>query len=259
MAAARLGMDVRALVGVDGEAATSRELDVLRDAGVHVRRAPIDHGPVFDNRQTPTGRVQFSDGPSDPIPVAALPADWRAPTAAILAPVAGELGNDWATAFEPRTTIAVGLQGFVRKLVPRARVEPLPLTRSRPVERAQMLLISAEDVAGGAPPLAELLDPKQELVLTQGEAGALYVHGTARRYVPSLPKRDPVDATGAGDVFLGAWVAARLLAANAEPWRALVTASAMASLSVQARTIAEFPTTTELCEVLVRLRDRHLD
>jgi sugar/nucleoside kinase (ribokinase family) len=259
MAAARLGLNVRAVVGVDGEAATSHELDVLRDAGVDVRLAPIDHGPVFDNRQTPAGRVQFSDGPSDSIPVAALPTDWRAPTAAILAPVAGELDADWASVFNLGTTLAIGLQGFVRKLDPGAQVEPLPLTRNSLVERAQMLLVSAEDSVGGTTPMIELLDPQQELVVTHGAAGALHVQGTAKRYIPALPKRDPVDPTGAGDVFLGAWVAARLLTANAEPWRSLVAASTMASLSVQARTIAEFPTTSEFCDVLVRLRDRHRD
>jgi ribokinase len=258
IAAARFGLNVRAVVGVDELAAEAPELDVLGDAGVDVGLIPLDRGPVFDNRQTPAGRVQFSDGPSDSIPVAALPTDWRAPAAAILAPVASEISDAWASAFDPGTTVAVGLQGFLRTLVPNARVELLPLTRNALVERAQMLLISAEDVVGGSAPLTELLAPDQQLVVTHGAAGALRISGGRARYLAPVPKREPIDATGAGDVFLGAWVAAQLLLGDAEPWRALLAAAAMASLSTRARTVEEFPTSSDLCEVLVRLRDRQL-
>ena len=87
-----------------------------------------------------------------------LPADWRSPSAAILAPVAGELGDDWANAFSAETVVAVGVQGLVRELTAGGAVRALPLRRTALIERAQMLQLSAEDVAGGAPPLAELLD-----------------------------------------------------------------------------------------------------
>ena len=258
IATARFGLDVRAVVGADELAAEAPELDALRGAGVGVHLVPINRGPAFDNRPTPAGRVQFSDGPSDSIPVAALPTEWGVPAAAILAPVAGELGEDWATTFDSRTTVALGVQGLVRRLAPNARVEALPLTRAALVERAQMLLISAEDVAGTSAPLPELLAPDQHLVVTHGALGALAITGGRARHLPPAPRRDPVDATGAGDVFLGAWVAARLLLGNAEPWRALLAAAAMASLSTQVRTLHEFPDSRDLCEALVRLRDRHL-
>jgi sugar/nucleoside kinase (ribokinase family) len=100
------------------------------------------------------------------------------------------------------------------------------------------------------------------MVVTHGAAGALYLRydkSVVRgRYLPPLPKRDSVDTTGAGDVFLGSWVAARTILGNAEPWRALLGAAAMASLSVRARTLAQMPSFRDLCDVLVRLRDRHL-
>lgn len=258
LAAVRLGVDVHALVGVDGEAASAPELGVLRAAGIDVMLVPITRGPVFDNRQTPTGRLQVSDGPSDRIPMSALPSDWRAPNAAILGPVAGEIADEWASVFDSSTRVAIGVQGLVRKLPPSGPVQPLPLRRSALVKRADTLLVSAEDVAADTPPLAELLTYNQELVVTHGAAGALHVRGSEARYLPPVPIRDPVDATGAGDVFLGAWTAARLIIGHAETWRPLLVASAMASLSVKARTLAEMPTTSDLCEVLVRLRDRHL-
>ena len=50
---ARLGLRVGALIGADRLAAESRELHVLRDAGVEVAVARLDRGPVFINTETP--------------------------------------------------------------------------------------------------------------------------------------------------------------------------------------------------------------
>src|SRR4051812_4691090 len=58
IAAAALGVRVRALVGVDAEAATASELDTLRGAGVDIVLVPLASGPIFDNRRTPSGRQQ---------------------------------------------------------------------------------------------------------------------------------------------------------------------------------------------------------
>ena len=40
----RFGVRVRALVGVDAEAANAEELDLLRDAGAEIALAPLGHG-----------------------------------------------------------------------------------------------------------------------------------------------------------------------------------------------------------------------
>ena len=50
---ARLGLPVGALIGADRLAAESRELHLLRDAGVDVVVAPLAVGPVFINTETP--------------------------------------------------------------------------------------------------------------------------------------------------------------------------------------------------------------
>jgi sugar/nucleoside kinase (ribokinase family) len=54
--------------------------------------------------------------------------------------------------------------------------------------------------------------------VTQGDQGGLIVHGAhgdvaadlQLRHYPAVPSRDPVDPTGAGDVFLAALAAARI-------------------------------------------------
>ncbi len=88
---ARLGVPTAALMGVDALSEDAHELELLRAAGVDLRTVVLDRGPVFRNIERPEGRLQHSEGPSDPIPPAAIPEDWLGAPGWILAPVASEL------------------------------------------------------------------------------------------------------------------------------------------------------------------------
>src|SRR5258706_6409458 len=107
----RFGLDVRALVGVDAAAAEADELAILGDAGVAVERVKLEHGPVFENVEGPTGRRQRCISAADAIDLAVLPADWRSNDAVLLGPVAGELGPAWATVSAP--FVGLGWQGLL--------------------------------------------------------------------------------------------------------------------------------------------------
>jgi len=71
--------------------------------------------------------------------------------------------------------------------------------------------------------------PDTATVLTLGSEGAWYQHGERRHHQPA-PVVDAVDTTGAGDTFIGYFLA-RLQAGDAVP-RCLEVASAAAALSV---------------------------
>lgn len=260
MAAARLGVRVQALIGVDDIAATAAELGSLRDAGVDLNLVPLANGPIFDNRRTPTGRQQFALGASDLMPPDALPESWRAPDAALFAAVAGELGNEWSTAFAPSTFVTLAAQGLVRHLRPGEEVTRLPFEHGPLVDRADAIALSREDVAAGAPQIRDLLRPGQQLLVTHGKRGSVALvrtdEGLRGRFTAPLPLRKAVDPTGAGDTFIASWLAMRLLVGDG--WRALTVASAMSSLAVERTSLDEWPTSAEVCEVLVRLRDRQL-
>jgi hypothetical protein len=66
---ARLGLRPRVLVGVDRLAADAEELDALREAGADVRLVHLDRSPVFENVETPAGRIQTCIEPGDPLSV----------------------------------------------------------------------------------------------------------------------------------------------------------------------------------------------
>jgi sugar/nucleoside kinase (ribokinase family) len=271
IAASRLGVRTRALIGVDAAAAQAPELDALSDAGVAVTLVPLESGPVFDNRETSAGREQHIVRASDSLPASAIPDSWRAPTAVVLAPVAAELDEEWASAFPPETLVALGWQGLLRRLTPGRQVGRLEPARTAIVERANALQISAEDVAGNPADIRSLLVDGQELIVTNGARGAMYLRresgSLAARFIPAIQASRVVDATGAGDIFLASWIGARVLTTAAGvprdapgetgmASRELAVAAANSSLSIAVRGMTELPTSADLKQALVRLRDR---
>jgi sugar/nucleoside kinase (ribokinase family) len=217
---ARLGIPTAAIVGVDREAATSSEIQLLRDAGVDVHLVHLAHGPVFVNIERPEGRLQLCGDHSDPIPADAVPAAWLAAPGWILAPVAAELPPAWAGVPAPDAFVAVGWQGLLREL---ESGQPVRHVAPRPdpiIGRADLVGLSRDDVdrAIELRQLYGFLRRGAALAVTQGDRGGLIVHGAhgdddaalELRHYPSVPTADAIDPTGAGDVFLAALAAARI-------------------------------------------------
>jgi sugar/nucleoside kinase (ribokinase family) len=213
---ARLGLPTRAIVGVDEEAATASELDLLREAGVDLRLVPLAQGPIFVNIERPEGRLQLSHRRSDPLPVEAIPEAWRSSRGWLLAPVAAELPDAWAAAPPEDAIVAVGWQGLLRDLVPGEPVRRVAPGPGPIIDRADLASISRDDVDLATPveELVGFLRDGATLVVTQGDRGGIVaemVGGRPRlRHYPAVPSATIVDPTGAGDTFLAALVAARV-------------------------------------------------
>ena len=79
----------------------------------------------------------------------------------------------------------------------------------------------------------------QYAIITRGRSGSLLVkkYGGAFR-IPSVPERKVVDLTGAGDIFIGSWLATFMFVEDAL-WAAAVGA-AFASLSVRGTGVSKF-------------------
>lgn len=210
---ARLGLRTAAVIGVDREARTAEELDLLRAAGADLLLVPLAEGPVYHNVETPAGRVQTCIQVGDPLPVVPLPDSWLAAPAWELAPVAGEVGDAWATAVPTGAFLAVAWQGFLRTLVAGTTVTRRPPTGSPILQRADLVGVSHHDVDPATPvaALTELLRSEARLVVTRGAEGGLVVvvGGTgpdAVLHYGLTPSDREVDPTGAGDTFLAALV-----------------------------------------------------
>jgi sugar/nucleoside kinase (ribokinase family) len=217
---ARLGLPTGAIVGVDEEASTATELDLLREAGVDVHLVPLDHGPVFVNIERPEGRLQRCGSPSDALPVGVVPAAWLAAPGWILAPVAAELPSEWADVPAEDAFVAVGWQGLLRELESGETVRHIAPRADPIIGRADLVGLSRDDVERDVPlaDLYGLLRRGASLAVTQGDRGGLVAHGAhgdrdaalELRHYPAVPSHDLVDPTGAGDVFLAALAAARI-------------------------------------------------
>jgi sugar/nucleoside kinase (ribokinase family) len=210
---ARLGLWTVAVVGVDDEAANASELDLLREAGVELLTVRLAEGPIFRNDERPEGRIQTCLAPGRPLPVVDLPAGWSA-AAWSLVPVAGELGDAWASAVPSGAHLSVGWQGLLRELVAGRIVRRRAPTSSPLVRRADLIGVSGHDLVPGTSPadLRRLLKPGASLVATEGAAGGDLLR-TERDGSTFAVHYDAVAAdgepypTGAGDTFLAALLA----------------------------------------------------
>lgn len=253
---ARLGLRVAALLGADAEAASTHELDLLREAGVDLHVIPMTHGPVFDNVETPGGRVQRALDVADPLrPTAvdvlgggvAMARGW------FLAPVADELPDAWLDAIPPHALVALGWQGMLRAFSVDRTVAKRPPAPSALAQRADLVGLSRDDLLPGTSivEVAALLSPDATLALTHGADGGI-VLGPARgggrpmRRYSAIAGGPITDATGAGDTFLAALFAARLeprlIGGRTDRGYDLLLAAAAASLVVEAPGLAGVPT-----------------
>jgi len=219
LALARLGLRTGVLLGLDAEAATAAELDLIRDAGAEIEEVPLASGPVFDNVETLAGRVQTCGALSDPVPTDALPEAWRDAPAFVFAPVAGEIPADWAAVPRPDACVAFAWQGILRNLAPGERVTPRPPGPSPLLERADILAFSRHDVPSDMSirALGPWVGERCDVLLTAGLLGGMLLRFrqgrlVAARAYPSVPSVEEIDPTGAGDTMLAGLVGARLVA-----------------------------------------------
>jgi sugar/nucleoside kinase (ribokinase family) len=254
---ARLGLRTSVIVGGDALAADAAELELLREAGADVHVVRLDRSPVFENIETPNGRIQLCLEPGDPIPTSALPDGLRGVPTWLLAPVADELPDAWADQPPDGALVALGWQGILRVLPRGGRTRRRPPARSPLVSRADIVGVSRHDLAPGTSlaRVAGFMKGGATLLATEGVGGgsAITVDGpsaSAGRRYPAIPATAEHDPTGAGDVFLAAYLAARV-----RPWVGsdadrLAFAAAAASLNVEGLGLLGVPDLTAVLERL---------
>jgi sugar/nucleoside kinase (ribokinase family) len=278
-AIARLGIPVRAVVGTDADAAGSAELALLEGAGVELLRVPLETGPIFENVETPRGRRQRCLGIGRPLEPADIPAAWRDAEAWAIVPVLGEVAGDaWAAVPGPEALVVLGWQGMLRAATAGGPTVKVPPYTDPVVERADVVVVGTDDLvtdAGARGPdgdepvpstaptpsweddraadaLSDLFPrPGQQLALTAGDRGGRLFQRTSDGWT-SWPYRAAaahvVDWTGAGDVFLAAYLASAVdpsLAGDAVRDR-LAFAAAVAAMSIEGPGITTIPTRDEV-------------
>jgi sugar/nucleoside kinase (ribokinase family) len=256
-ALARLGIPVRAAIGVDPDAARSAELTILESAGVELARVALDSGPVFRNVESDAGRLQESLAAARPLTPSDVPQAWRDAPAWALVPIFGEVsGSAWSGTPDPDSLVALGWQGMLRAAASGGPTVKRTPFRDPVVARADVTVVGTDDLpSGDAEDVERLADlfprPGQELVLTAGaRGGRLFVRTedgwTSHAYDAAATRA--LDPTGAGDVFLATYLATGIdpsLAGDDLAAR-LRFAAIVAAMSVEGPGITTTPTRDEV-------------
>lgn len=254
LAAARLGLRVGCLIGVDEKASTAVEVAMLEAAGVTVRLARLGRGPVFENIERDDHRRQRWLSKSDLVSAASLPAEWRRSRGWLLGPVAGELGDEWASVPEASAIVGLGWQGMLREFSDDGWVRRVAPAASGLAGAAGLVCASVDDLAPGTTlENLRLVAPSAVVVLTAGADGGFSMAGRKKVTYAAVPAPAVVDPTGAGDVFLAALMAAWLLTGELATARALRFAAAAGSCAVEGVGLSGVPTRAA---VAARLRDQ---
>ncbi|MHB1131237.1 MAG: PfkB family carbohydrate kinase [Chloroflexota bacterium] len=215
--------------------------------GVAIHCLPAAATTTFRNEYAAGKRRQQLLDVAPPIDIADVPAAWRGAPVVLLAPVAGELPANLVDAF-PQALLGLALQGWLRHRGADGLVEPAPWGEaSAALARADVVVLSEEDVAGNEALVAQYAAQTRLLALTRGAGGASIYWRGRRNHSPAFAARE-LDPTGAGDVFAAALLIA--CSQGQEPLAAARFAHCAASFAVEAAGPAGVP---RLEQVMARL------
>lgn len=231
-------------VGVITRAAP--DLDAQAElAFASVIQAPSRETTTFENVYEGGHRRQRVRARAARIEAEDVPDEWRSAPIVLIGPVFGEIGPDFAAAFEAASLVGVSAQGWLRALdddgnVVRAAWAGGPFWRG-----ADVLFVSDEDLADGRDELDAWTRDVPIVAMTQSRKGAhIYADG-GWRTMQAFPERE-VDPTGAGDTFATGFLIR--LHETGDVSEAARFGAAAASVSVGGIGAAAMPTRSEIEE-----------
>ena len=226
LTAHRLGLEVGLLTAV----AADYPLDIF-PKGIEVHVVPSPQTTRYRVGEAQGMRALTLLSRAVDLEAERLPAVWGKAPLALLGPVANEVDPALAGAFDD-ASVAVLPQGWMRKREAGGLMSSQPWEDADAVlPRAQLLVLSEEDVGGSEETAVQWLHQVPLGAITRGRRGAtLYVNGEP--YHVTADAATEVDPTGAGDVF-----ATTLLIEyqqSGDAWEAAALAACAGAASVEA-------------------------
>jgi sugar/nucleoside kinase (ribokinase family) len=237
LAARALGLRVGIVTSWGGEI----PLGPLQD--IPIANVPAERSTVFENIDTPQGRVQTIHHVASRLEYYHIPEPWRNASIVHLGPFAQEVGPSLVRNF-PSSLIGVTPQGWLREWDSEGHVYVSEWPEATFVlQQVGAAVVGIEDVDGDEDRIDEMALACRVLAVTEGAEGVrIYWNGDVRRFRP--PQVDVVDTVGAGDIFATAFFAR--LYATRDPWEAARFATQLSAISVTRLGIASVPTEEEV-------------
>jgi sugar/nucleoside kinase (ribokinase family) len=244
LTARALGLRVGIVTAFGGEV----PLDILD--GVQIWNVPTDRSTTFENIYTPDGRIQYIHHVAPDLLPIHVPEAWRRSPIMHIGPVAQE-AKKLVDGVHAGSVLGLTPQGWLRGWDDQGRIHSVAWQEGPSMlPKAGAVVISVEAVGGNEDQLEIMATATRVLAVTEGPAGArLYWNGDLRRF--HAPKKDEVDATGAGDIFAAAFF--WRLQSTRDPWAAARFATHLASYSVTRGGLAGIPTQEEIQTCLVEV------
>lgn len=218
-------------------------------AGIEVLRVPAPETTTFDNRYTPSGRMQTVRAVAAALTPEIVGPVRQEASLVHLGPVAGEcdpaLADLFAGAF-----LGLTPQGWMRRWDGTGRVVSGPWESAEMLlPRADAVVLSEEDVGGDEALVARWAARTRILAVTRGAAGCSVYADGALQHFPAFPVAE-LDPTGAGDVFAAVFFV-RLWQGD-DPYAAARLANCVAAASVTRQGLSGTPTPEEVarCQAL---------
>jgi 1D-myo-inositol 3-kinase len=240
------GLDVRLLTS----AARGEPLLANLRADISTTVLLGDATTSFENVYSSSGRAQILHARCAPIHPADVPAGWYDSRLVHIAPITNAVDLALATVF-PNATLMITPQGWLREAGDDGRVVSRPWIDAAILRRANLVVLSREDMRDHPEMEARYAEATRHLVVTDGhQPGVFYEDGRAASF--DVAHVDAVDVTGAGDVF-----ATSLLCAydvlGGDIGRAVQAASSLATLSVTREGYTGVPKAREVAAILESL------
>ena len=231
-------------VGIVTSAAADEELLSQLEPFAEIVHVPAENSLTYENVYSKTGRQQYVRATARHLRFEHIPRAWRKAPYVHLGPLAAELDPLELAENLPDATIMLTLQGMMRRWDEDGLVRFRPWLDRRALELIDIVVYSEEDIVEYPQLTAELRQICQHIVVTNGRQGGAYYHGGHARKYDSLPV-EPLDLTGAGDVFAASLLAALPLL-NGDVYGAARLAGKLAAYSVTRAGLASAPTRAEI-------------
>jgi sugar/nucleoside kinase (ribokinase family) len=201
-------------------------------------------------------RRQFLWSQAQVLTCSHVPDQWFGSPIVHLGPLAQEVDPALAQCF-PNALLGLTPQGWMREWDEQGMVHHQVWEPSKDLlQRANVVILSQEDVDGDMARVGDCADKTCLLVLTAGWKGSsVYYDGELRSF--PAPSVNEVDPTGAGDIFAAVYLIA--LYRSQDPWLAAQFANCVASHSVERSGLASIPTRQEIEGCCNRLGCQFLD
>ena len=237
LTAARLGHNV----GLVTSCASDLALEPL--AGIQKWVIPSEESTTFRNEGFGRTRVQHLYSSATRITSDHIPTAWRDCPLVHFGPIAAEIDPNIVELF-PNALVCLTPQGWYRQADDEGLVRHVEWPEGLPLlTRADVVVLSIEDLRGDEQKVEELARICPLLVVTESRDGARVFYRGELRYF-SAPPVEMVEDTGAGDIFAACFF--HRFHITRDPWEAARFAVQLSACSVTRRRLASIPTLEEI-------------